>query len=108
VTTYTGDRTIDGIVALADGEPLDPRYDIEVYSDQGFEWTYEGGESRQLALAILAHHLGDDEAARQLSEGFMREVIANLDNTWEMSSEDVQAMVDEIRGNGSVPGQSGS
>ena len=39
---YTGDRTIDGIVVTVDGEPLDPRTDIQEFTVNGFEWTYEG------------------------------------------------------------------
>jgi hypothetical protein len=94
--TYAGDRTIDGIVVTVDGEPLDAREDIERYSDTGFEWTYEGGHSRQLALAILADHLQDPQRARALSEPFMRAVVANLDNTWEMTSADVQEAIEAI------------
>ena len=88
---YAGDRTIDGIVVTVDGAPLDARTDLEAFTVNGFEWTYEGPESRQLALAILADHLGDDQRAKDLCEAFMSEVVAYFDNTWEMSSEDVDA-----------------
>jgi hypothetical protein len=91
--TYLGDRTIDGIVVTVDGEPLDPRTDIQEFTVNGFEWTYEGPESQQLALAILADHLGDGQRALSLSEGFMREVVAYFDNTWEMSGDDVDAAI---------------
>ncbi len=91
--TYAGDRTIDGILVTVDGEPLDQRLDIRRFSDNGFEWTYEGPESRQLALAILADHLGDAERALALVEPFMREIVAYFDNTWEMTSDDVAAAV---------------
>ena len=92
--TYAGDRTIDGIVATVDGHPLDERLDMRRYSENGFEWTYEGPESRQLALAILADHLGDADRALALVEPFMRDVVANFDNTWEMSSDDVAAAIE--------------
>ena len=92
--TYAGDRTIDGIVATVDGRPLDERLDIRRYSENGFEWTYEGPESRQLALAILADHLGDADRALALVEPFMRDVVANFDNTWEMTSDDVAAAIE--------------
>ena len=92
--TYAGDRTIDGIVATVDGNPLDERLDIRRYSENGFEWTYEGPESRQLALAILADHLGDADRALALVEPFMRDVVANFDNTWEMTSDDVAAAIE--------------
>ena len=94
MTTYAGDRTIDGIVVTVDGEPLDPRLDMRRYSENGFEWTYEGPESRQLALAILADHLGDANRALSLVEPFMREVVANFDNTWEMTGDDVAAAIE--------------
>ena len=94
--TYAGDRTIDGILGTVDGEPLDPRTDIEHHSDEGFEWTYEGTAPHQLALAILADHLGDDARARDLSGIFMREVVANFDNTWEMTGADVDAALQAI------------
>ena len=93
---YVGDRTIDGILVTVDGEPLDPRTDIEQYTDLGFEWTYEGPEPRQLALAILADHLGDDARARELSEAFMRDVVANFDNTWEMTGEDIDVVISAL------------
>ncbi len=96
--TYAGDRTIDGIVVTVDGEPLDQRLDVRTYSRNGFEWTYEGDESRQLALAILADHLGDEDHALRLVEPFMREVVANFDNTWEMTEDDVAAAVEAIEG----------
>lgn len=94
---YSGDRTIDGIVVLVDGEQLDQRLDLERYSENGFEWTYEGPEPRQLALALLADHLGtDDERAVRLSESFMRRVIAKLDNTWTLTSGDIDAALCDI------------
>ena len=96
--TYAGDRTIDGIIVTVDGESLAPRLDLHCYSDNGFEWTYEGAESNQLALAILADHLGDDRLALSLAEPFMRAVIANLDNTWQMRSDEVQAAVVALSG----------
>ena len=97
--TYAGDRTIDGIVVTVDGEPLDQRLDIRRYSENGFEWTYEGAESRQLALAILADHLGDADRAQAFVEPFMREVVAYLDNTWEMTSDDVAAALEAFAPN---------
>lgn len=88
---YRGDRTIDGIMVTVDGEPLDERYDVRQFTALGFEWTYLGDSPQQLALAILAHHLGDDQEALELSEAFMKEVIADLDNEWEMTSSDIDA-----------------
>lgn len=88
---YTGDRTIDGVKVTVDGSPLDPRTDVAEYSKNGFEWSYEGPEPRQLALALLVDHLGDAGAAKRMMEPFMRIVVANFGNEWEMTSADIDA-----------------
>ena len=80
---YEGGRSLDGAVVTVDGKPLDPRFDIRRFSPAGFEWTYEGDGPRQLALALLADHFGDPQRALALTERFMREVVADLDNAWE-------------------------
>ncbi len=94
--TYTGDRTIDGIDVRVDGQPLDPRTDIEQITDLGFEWTYEGDSPAQLALAMLADHLGDDGRALDRHQAFMAEVVAYLDNTWSLTSADIDAALTRI------------
>ncbi|MDE2007459.1 MAG: hypothetical protein KGI51_12885, partial [Rhodospirillales bacterium] len=59
----------------------------------GFEWTYEGDGPRQLALALLADHLGDPARARALAEPFMRAVVAELDNAWELTGAEIDAVL---------------
>ncbi len=87
---YRGDRTIDGLVVTVDGSALPQRTDIQQISKYGFEWSYEGPEPAQLALAILADHFGDNAQAIKFYEPFMREVVANFSNEWELTSEDVE------------------
>ena len=65
-----------------DGLPLSEHYEVKQFTKWGFEWTYEGSSPRQLALAILYDYLGDKDRAIQLSEPFMKTVIADLDNDW--------------------------
>jgi hypothetical protein len=86
---YVGDRTIDGVKVTVDGKPLDPATSVAEYSKNGFEWSYEGPEPRQLALALLVDHLGDKDAAKAAAGPFMEAVVANFDNEWEMTSDDV-------------------
>jgi hypothetical protein len=95
---FCGDRTIDGIKVTVDGRPLDQRLDIHRYTPNGFEWSYEGDEPRQLALAILAEHLNDGAAASALVDPFMKSVVANFDNEWEMTSADLDAAIAALRG----------
>ncbi len=94
---FTGDRTIDGIVVLVDGAPLSPHDDRLRLTDHGFEWSYEGPEPAQLAFALLFEHLGDAAAAATLHGAFMREVVANFDNDWEMTGADIDAAIAALR-----------
>ena len=94
--TYAGGRSLDGAVVIVDSRRLDPRYDLKKLSPTGFEWTYEGAGPAQLALAILADHLGDDQRALALYEAFMRRVIADLDNSWELTSAEIDAALADI------------
>ncbi|HTZ37850.1 MAG TPA: DUF6166 domain-containing protein [Stellaceae bacterium] len=89
--TYVGGRSLAGAEVTVDGRPLDPRFDLKRLSPTGFEWTYTGNGPAQLALALLADHLGDDARALQLHDRFMRAVVAELDNSWELTSADIDA-----------------
>jgi uncharacterized protein DUF6166 len=93
MSTYEGRRTIDGLVVTVDGRRLDEHYEVKRYTRYGFEWTYEGESPQQLALALLFDHLGDTERAIRLSEPFMRQVVANLDNDWTLDSSDLDAFL---------------
>ena len=90
---YEGGRSLDGAVVTVDGAPLNPRFDLRRFSAMGFEWTYEGDGPRQLALALLADHLGDDAKALALTETFMREVVSVLDNAWRMTGAEIEAAI---------------
>ena len=91
--TYAGKRTIDGLVVTVNGKRLDERYEIKRFTKFGFEWTYEGESPQQLALAILFDYLGEKERAIRLSERFMKEIVANLDNDWTISSDQIEAFL---------------
>jgi len=86
---YEGGRSLDGAVVTVDGKRLPPRFDLKKLSPAGFEWTYEGAGPAQLALALLADHLGDDAKALALYEPFMRAIVAELDNAWRLTSSDI-------------------
>jgi Family of unknown function (DUF6166) len=94
--TYEGTRSIDGLVVTVDGVPLPERYEVQRFTKWGFEWTYEGASPQQLALAILFDHLGDKARAIELSEPFMRKIVANLDNDWSLTSDRIEKAIEEI------------
>jgi hypothetical protein len=90
---YEGGRGLDGAIVTVDGRPLDPRFDLKRFSAMGFEWTYVGDGPRQLALALLADHLGDDAKALALTEAFMRDVVSVLDNAWRLTGDEIDAAI---------------
>ena len=96
--TYVGGRSLAGAAVTVDGKPLDPRFDLKRLSPAGFEWTYEGNGPAQLALALLADHLGNDGRALALYQPFMRAVVAELDNSWELTSAEIDAALKAIGG----------
>ena len=95
---YIGDRTIDGIAVTVDGQPLSPYYDQLKLTEHGFEWSYEGPEPAQLAFALLYDHLGDAAMAKQLHQALMERVVANFDNEWELTSDDLDDAIRVLRG----------
>ena len=95
--TYEGKRTIDGLVVTVDGKRLDEHYDVKRFTKYGFEWTYEGDSPQQLALAILFEQLGDKDRAIRLSEAFMKQIVANLDNDWTLAGDAVDAFVRDAK-----------
>jgi len=90
--TYTGTRAFDGLDVRVDGRPLDPQFALKTFSKNGFEWSFEGAEPQQLALAILADAT-DAQTALRLSGPFMTSIVANFDNDWEMTEDDVRDAV---------------
>ncbi len=89
--TYEGRR--EGYVAnvAVNGCPLKPRFDLRNHSPTGFEWGYGGSGPAQLALALLADHLGNDESALSLYQDFKRTVVADLPyKGWKLTTGDIQ------------------
>jgi len=94
--TYEGKRTIDGLVVTVDGRPLGEHNEVKRFTKFGFEWTYDGDSPRQLALAILVDYLGDNATAIRLSEPFMKKIVANLDNDWQLTGAEIDAALGGI------------
>ena len=88
---YQGRRAIDGIVVTVDVHRLPEHYEVKQFTRRGFEWTYDGTSPQQLALAILFDYLGDHDRAVALSEPYMKDVVANLDNDWKLTGDEIDA-----------------
>jgi len=91
--TYEGTR--DGrreLLVTVNGTPLNPRLDLLNHSPTGFEWGYGGSGPAQLALALLADALGDDEAAIRLHHEFKWKVVATLPRDgWTLTSDQIHS-----------------
>ena len=88
---YEGGRGLEGSTVTVDGRPLSARHDLMCISRTGFEWGFEGPAPAQLALALLADHLGNGADALRLHRAFMREVVARLDNAWRLTGAEIDA-----------------
>jgi hypothetical protein len=75
-------------VTVREGEdehPLDPRSDLHRYATP-FAWgSMRVAGAAQLALALLADALGDDDRARQHHQQFERRVISIMPERWTIS-----------------------
>jgi hypothetical protein len=93
---YTGYRGDGRVVVRAYDEEgaahqLAPRNDLDNHSPDGFEWGYAGSGPAQLALAILADALGDDQRAIRLHQPFKAHFVQNFPKeSWEMQASDVR------------------
>ena len=101
MTVYCGARGPGGTQVLVDGVALEPRLDLVNHSPSGLEWGYGGSGPGQLALAILAHHAGDDYAVRHHQQ-FKWDMITPLQEaSWQLTGAAVKAWCQRLE---SAPG----
>ena len=96
--TYSGVRTAGGcavtVTGADGGRGLDPRFDLRTHSPTGFEWGYGGSGPAQLALALAADVLGDDEVALGVYQRLKFRVVARLPaDRWELTEGELAAAV---------------
>jgi Family of unknown function (DUF6166) len=108
--TYYYGRRVDGSTVVSKRRPggdhqLNPRLDLWNHSPTGMEWGYGGSGPAQLALAILADYLQDDDRAIELHQAYKWEVIAKLEHaSWRIEITEVadwlhghdQAVADQL------------
>lgn len=101
---YRGQRVGQGVCKfeeigrIADSwREIDKRYDLANHSPTGFEWGYAGSGPAQLALALCADALDDDDRALKIYQEFKFRVVAKFkgDVVW-ITQEDVIRNVEEI------------
>jgi hypothetical protein len=103
--TYEGRREGYAVLVTVNGRPLNPRLDLWNHSPTGFEWGYGGSGPAQLALALLADRLGDDNEAVILHQSFKFAVVAKLPQRgWSLTSRQIDQALKEIRSHDVVAG----
>lgn len=96
---YYGSRTHKGCVVLRTQfgtrqRALNPRNDLQNHSPDGFQWGYMGSGPAQLALALVADALGDDELAQKVYQPFKFSVLAKFDlDEWAIDRGEILAWV---------------
>ena len=92
--TYSGCREGHATVVTVDGQPLNPRLDLWNHSPSGFEWGYAGSGPAQLALALLADCLGEDDEAVEWHQDFKDQVVAGLPFAgWTLAEADIRETI---------------
>src|ERR1043165_4725250 len=96
---YEGKRSYGQCFVTVGGRALDPRFDLHMHSRDGFEWNYGGSGPAQLALALLADHLGNDQEALNLYQRFKWSFVAGLPRRgWTLTSKEIDEALQSIRG----------
>jgi hypothetical protein len=98
---YRATRTQSGTVVTVEREgesrPLDPRFDLRNHSPTGFEWGYGGSGPAQLALALAADVLGDDEKAQDVYQRLKFKLVGGLpEQDWQLSEDRIRSVIDSI------------
>lgn len=97
---YQGRRTEHGcaVDVEEDGEcfSLNPRRDLRNHSAE-FEWGYGGSGPAQLALALAADVLGDDERAQDIYQRLKFRVIGGLPHEgWVLTESRIRSAIDAL------------
>jgi Family of unknown function (DUF6166) len=96
--TYRGCREGQAVAVTVNGRSLETRLDLLSHSPTGFEWAYGGSGPAQLALALLADHLRNDEEAVLLHQEFKAVVVARLPyRGWELTSKELDTWLEIVR-----------
>jgi hypothetical protein len=97
VKRYEGYRQGYAVIVTINGRPLNLRLDLYNHSPSGFEWGYCGSGPAQLALALLADHLGNDEQAFNLYQRFKWAVTVELPRKcWTLTSLDIDQLLKNV------------
>ena len=102
---YHGWRSGYAVDVTVNGLPLEPRFDLWYHSPTGFEWGYCGSGPAQLALALLADHLANDQEALEYYQRFKLAVIAGFRRNRTLTGREIDEALRTIRAEGAAHDQ---
>jgi Family of unknown function (DUF6166) len=96
------------LVTVCDGQKcqsLPLRLDLFNHSPAGFSWGYGGSGPAQLAIALLADALGDDDLAVRLHQAFKFRVVGCWPEgqAWSITADQIAAVVNLIEQENAQP-----
>ena len=98
---YHGRRTEHGCAVDVEEDDevylLDPRLDLRNHSPTGLGWGYSGSGPAQLALALAADVLGDDERAQEIYQRLKFRIIGGLPHEgWVLTESRIRSAIEAI------------
>jgi hypothetical protein len=99
---YEGRRTPKGCLVTVvedykEPRPLDARLDLRRHSPSGLEWGFAGSGPAQLALALAADVLGDDDKALDVYQQLKFKLIGGLPSDgWTLTEDRIRTIISAI------------
>jgi hypothetical protein len=97
--TEDGGVSVHVLLGCGHTRGLDPRFDLRRHSPTGFQMGYAGSGPAQLALALLADALGNDDLAQDLYQTFKSKVVAAVpreEEEWRITREQIREWAEQI------------
>ncbi len=96
--TPRGGFVVEVVTGSKRMRPLNPRNDLWDHSPDGFAWGYGGSGPAQLALALAADVLGDDQRAVRIHQELKRELVArwDMDSPWATDESWIRQLIESL------------
>lgn len=98
--TYTGYRSVNCVLVHEPGKPtrpLAPRWDLRNHSPDGFNWGYGGSGPAQLALALAADLLSDDEALAVYQQLKWQLIAGLVASEWTLTEDQIRQFLSQLQ-----------
>ncbi len=96
--TPRGGFVVEVVTSSKRMRPLNPRTDLYNHSPDGFAWGYGGSGPAQLALALAADVLGDDDRAVRIHHALKDYLVARWprDHCWDLPASAIRGIIVQL------------